>query len=138
MTGSYKCGRISIGDFIRLLKDSYDMEDVSFESFRKRGWIEEEAEEMLDRRTAARLIHLFMRDMLGIEDIRNINEAYKLKDLFDCRVCAGHIAQVYLRGIIDAEMIGDMYIFDSFRGVTSEEALGWIKMIKREEKNGKA
>ena len=138
MTGSYKCGRISIGDFIRLLKDSYDMEDVSFESFRKRGWIEEEAEEMLDRRTAAMLIHLFMRDMLGIEDIRNINEAYKLRDLFDCRVCAGHIAQVYLRGIIDAEMIGDMYIFDSFRGVTSEEALGWIKMIKREEKNGKA
>ena len=48
-------------------------------------------------------------------DIGDISQAYKLKDLFDCRVCANHVAQVYLRGIMDAKNLmkeGEFLCFD--------------------------
>ena len=72
---------------------------------RIRGWIEEQdllnLEEALDRRSAARILHMYLRIVRGVKDAEDITPAYGLRDLFDCRVCANHIAQVYVRGIMD-------------------------------------
>ena len=49
----------------------------------------------------------------GLPDLQAEVEA--VKDLSDCRVCANHIAQVYLRGIMDAKNIkrdGEFLWFD--------------------------
>ena len=80
----------------------------------------------LDRRNAARIIHMYMRAVLGIKDLEDITPAYELRDLFDCRVCANHIAQVYVRGIIDSVSLGDMKIFDVYGEVKKSEAEKWL------------
>lgn len=74
-----------------------------------RGWLEDSderhPESMLNRQTAARIIHQFMVVELGVPDIADIKEAERLRDLYTCRVCANHIAQVYVRGIMGAEEV---------------------------------
>ena len=84
-------------------------------------------DDMLDRRAAAKITHLYIRDVLGIIDLDNINPAEILRDLYDCRVCVNHIAQIYLRGIMDAikmeSATGDpFYIFDGRKAVSEKEA----------------
>ena len=72
-----------------------------------RGWLEDSderhPENLLNRQTAARIIHQFMVVELGVPDIADISGAEKLRDLYTCRVCANHVAQVYLRGIMRAQ-----------------------------------
>ena len=71
----------------------------------KQGWIEAgdlaEPERVLRRMDAARILHLYMQHVLGIPDLPDISGAGVLKDLYDCRVCVNHIAQVFLRGLMD-------------------------------------
>ena len=83
--------------------------------------------DLLDRRGAAKITHLFIRDVFGIKDLDNINPAEKLRDLYDCRVCVNHIAQIYLRGIMDAikmeSATGDpFFIFDGKGTVSVTDA----------------
>ena len=74
-----------------------------------RGWLEDSderhPENFLNRQTAARIIHQFMVVELHMSDVADISAAEKLRDLYICRVCANHIAQVYLRGIMGAEEV---------------------------------
>ncbi len=74
-----------------------------------RGWLEDSDERhpetLLNRKTAARIIHQFMVVELHVSDIADISAAEKLRDLYTCRVCANHIAQVYARGIMGAEEV---------------------------------
>ena len=74
-----------------------------------RGWLEDiderHPESLLNRQTAARIIHQFMVVELHVPDIADISAAEKLRDLYTCRVCANHIAQVYVRGIMGAEEV---------------------------------
>ena len=74
-----------------------------------RGWLEDRDERhpetSLNRQTAARIIHQFMVVELHIKDIADIKGAEILRDLYICRVCANHIAQVYLRGIMGVQEI---------------------------------
>ena len=78
-----------------------------------RGWLEDSderhPENFLNRQTAARIIHQFMVVELHMSDVADISAAEKLRDLYTCRVCANHIAQVYARGIMGAEevLLGD-------------------------------
>ena len=63
------------------------------------------ANEELTRNQAAKILHTYMRDVLGIPDITDENVLHKateLRDLYDCRICAADIMQVYLRGMMDA------------------------------------
>lgn len=85
--------------------------------------------ELMERRNAARIIHLFVRDIKGVKDEPDISESYIIKDLFDCRICANHIAQVYLKGIIEARNIDDLIIFDTYGRVSMEDFNLWIKRI---------
>ena len=74
-----------------------------------RGWLEDSderhPESLLNRQIAARIIHQFMVVELYMSDVADISAAEKLRDLYTCRVCANHIAQVYARGIMGAEEV---------------------------------
>ena len=84
-----------------------------------------EYKEGMTRAKLAKIIHKYIKDDKGIGDLNDISGAAVLKDLYDCRVCVDHIAQVYLRGLVDAFFIpqgeGGFYIFDSRRLVSREE-----------------
>ncbi|MBO4863401.1 MAG: hypothetical protein J5517_03495 [Eubacterium sp.] len=114
----------SVGDFIEMLD-----EDVVSWSW----WTEDQDlmnwDRQLDRRTAARLIHMYMKVVKRVEDLKDITPAYELRDLFDCRVCANHVAQVYLRGIMPGVKVGDIEIFDVYKDVSREEAEDILKQF---------
>lgn len=85
------------------------------------------------RKQAAKIVHTYVRDVLGIPDETDknkIEKALKLKDIYDCRVCVESIIQVYSRGIMKAFYeISDMKEFKAFGGneeMTIEEA-EWIE-----------
>lgn len=93
---------------------------------RKEGWLEAEDEVFKDqpaaRKNVARICHMYLLKVLKANDL-DINGAKELKDLYDCRVCANHIAQVYMRGIMDAKNIkrdGEFLWFD-LNGEDSDE-----------------
>lgn len=72
----------------------------------KNGWLEYEDElysdDSVTRKNIARIIHMYLLKELYIPDLYDIQKAEVLRDLYDCRTCANHVAQVYLRGIMDA------------------------------------
>lgn len=74
---------------------------------RNRGWLCEQdlswCDYEVDRRSAARIIHEFLRVECGQADVRDWNKAKKLKDLYDCRACTKHVAWVYEKGIMEAK-----------------------------------
>lgn len=71
------------------------------------GWLEEQdilwRKRFIERRNVARIVHEFLRIQCHEVDERNIRSAERLTDLYDCKVCANHIAQVYIKGIIEAK-----------------------------------
>lgn len=70
----------------------------------KKGWLEArerlEAEKPIERRTAAKIVHEFLRRECGEADEADWGAAGRLKDLYDCRTCVNHVAQVYAKGIM--------------------------------------
>ena len=85
-----------------------DTEDV-FSKGLENGWLEFEdklyREDEITRKNIARIIHLYLLKEQGIPDLQDISKASELRDLYDCRVCANHVAQIYLRGIMGAKDI---------------------------------
>lgn len=58
-------------------------------------------EKPLERRNAAGMIHFFLRKT-GLEpDEHDWEKAKELADLYDCRICVDHVAQIYVKGIMD-------------------------------------
>lgn len=82
---------------------------------KQQGWIDDfdvvNQQEMLTRKQAARIIHNYLKIELNEKDIMEIGSAADLKDLYDCRVCVNHVAQVYLKGIMSAILIGGITMF---------------------------
>jgi hypothetical protein len=119
---------VKVGEFIQNITGGKD-----FTVLREEGYIEEQdilgKDEILDRRTVARLMHIYMKKYLGLKDPTDISQAYCLRDLFDCRICAQHIAVMYVLGIMKAVKINDFMIFDSFAKVEEQEADNYIKMM---------
>ncbi|WP_029233529.1 hypothetical protein [Butyrivibrio sp. VCB2006] len=72
---------------------------------------------LISRKTAARIIHEFMVNVLKWKDV-DWKDAAKLKDIYDCRVCSNAIAQVYVRGIIGEAAPG---VFDLDKTFTTQE-----------------
>lgn len=70
----------------------------------EKGWLEErdrlEAEKPIERRMAAKIVHEFLRRECGEADEADWGPARRLKDLYDCRTCVNHVAQVYAKGIM--------------------------------------
>lgn len=71
------------------------------------GWLEEVdilwAKKAIERRAAARIIHQFLRKECKEVDEIDWNPAKQLKDLYDCRTCVNHVAQVFVKGIMGAK-----------------------------------
>ena len=88
-------------------------------------------DEPIERRSVAEILHNYIRIILQIKDEEDIKEAYILKDLFDCRVCANHIAQVYLKGIMDATDVDGLHIFNVFGKVSEEEAEKYLQNTQK-------
>lgn len=95
---------------------------------RKEGWLEAEDELFADRditrKNAARILHMYLLKVRGISDISGIEKAHVLRDLFDCRMCANHVAQMYLRGIMDARdlMPSEGFMWFDLDGIDDRDA----------------
>jgi len=91
-----------------------------------------EAQDFLDvnaaveRRHAARIFHNILLKKCGVKDLEDIEKAGELLDLYDCRVCVNHIAQVYLRGIMDERL---ECIFDGRAVISDEETKSAIDKV---------
>ena len=102
-----------------------------------RGWLEDQderfCEKNLNRQTAARILHQFMKIELRVPDLQDISPANILADLYTCHTCVNHIAQVFLRGIMDAQFIerdGNEYkIFNHLEEMTLEESKNCLKRL---------
>lgn len=96
-----------------------------------RGWLEDSDERFpynpVDRRTAARIVHQFMRIELKIDDLADISAAEKLKDLYTCRSCAAHVAQFYCRGLIECES----NFFNHLELLSTFEAVQIFKRLRK-------
>ena len=132
---------ISVGDFVKNLIDkawTQPLRELPLAELLKfghiRGWLEDSDERHpeapLNRQTAARIVHQFLRIECGVQDLADISRANCLRDLYTCRVCTNHIAQVYVRGIMTAEEIEangqPVLIFNHLRLVTKSESKGII------------
>lgn len=85
-------------------------------------------EDVLTRKRCAVIIHRYLQETLKEKDVINIERAYKIKDLFDCRICANHIAQVVLKGIMDVRKYpGDILMFELEKEVVPEEISNIVK-----------
>ena len=127
---------ISVIDFVQRL---YKTEDLR--SLYERGLIDAEdvhqPDKALTRGDAARLSHLYLLREKNIQDLKNITEAEALRDLYDCRVCANHIAQVFLRGIMFGTEIPGIIegtgkgflLFDTRKKIDPEEAENIIERL---------
>ena len=83
----------------------------------------EHADDPITRRDAARILHIFLRDVLSVPDLKDISAAGVLRDLYDCRVCANDIAQVFCRGIMSAhEYPEGLKLFESYATLSDAEA----------------
>ena len=123
---------ITIKDFVQLLSQK----DLAYGH--TRGWLEDQDERfcdnLLDRRTAARIIHRYMKIELGVPDFPDISSANVLADLYTCRVCVNDVAQVFLRGIMgsrEVERDGQIFeIFDMGATVNKTDAEKWIASLR--------
>ena len=107
--------------------DSFDYKTMNYLDYGYHlGWLTDldinNADTPLLRKDTARIIHEFLRLELQVPDIDDVSSANKLRDLYDCRVCAKHVMQVYARGIMDGFHITDtLYIFGMNETLTISE-----------------
>lgn len=122
---------VSTLEYLKIIFDNPLLEEADVKLLWEKGIIEEydvlNLSRPVDRRSAARIAHQYMLKEINISDIEDISSASILRDLYDCRVCVNHIAQVYLRHIMDGIEIPGLsesgfVIFDSRKEVGIDEA----------------
>ena len=127
---------MTTGQFVKALwkqamhQNNADGELSLFSYGRNRGWLEEidelEQDCPLERRSAARIIHQFLKLECGERDEADWEAAKVLLDLYDCRVCVNHVAQVYVKGIMEPAM---EHIFGMRMRVETAEAEAIIARV---------
>lgn len=67
--------------------------------------IQELAERLtgLTRQNAAKTVHEWLKNVRLEPDEQDIEAALRLRDIYDCHACVGHVAQVYVKGIMNAK-----------------------------------
>ena len=96
---------MTIREFVtELCRAAGEETDDVFGRGRREGWLDAEDELFADsditRKNVARILHMYLLKVRKQSDIQGIEKAHVLRDLFDCRVCANHVAQMYLRGVM--------------------------------------
>lgn len=109
---------LTVGQFIGLL------EKMVYGAERGTGRTDKDAvqqpEDFIKRGNAAGIIHnVLLRE--GEADEEHIEAALRLKDLYACRTCVNHIAQVYVKGIMTA-WDEDQGVFGADEKITYEAA----------------
>lgn len=90
-------GYLTVGQFAGLLEKNVYHAD---KGTGKVDWdVPQHSGELIKRRTAAGMVHHVLLRM-GEADEESIEAALRLKDLYTCRTCVGHIVQVYVKGIM--------------------------------------
>ncbi|MGN0424526.1 MAG: rhodanese-like domain-containing protein [Acetatifactor sp.] len=78
------------------------------------------------RGSAARILHLYLKKIRRETDLEEWHRAKHLADLYDCRTCVQHIAQVVEKGIMEPDTLqtseGDRLVFSGRRSMTENEA----------------
>lgn len=116
--------------YIQILGVSEEETNQIIEPFDKKNM-----DKVPSRRDIARISHQYMKFILNEPDIVDITSAGKLKDLYDCRICVNHIAQVYLKGIMEGIKTGTgIEIFDSNQTVSVDEAIIYVERITDKSK----
>ncbi|MCR5558675.1 MAG: hypothetical protein K6F75_14085 [Butyrivibrio sp.] len=85
----------------------------------------EKLELKLTKKICARIFHEFMINILKIPDV-DWKKAGELKDIYDCRVCANAIAQVYERGIMSE---AKEKVFGLNELVSKEDAVKYVNLF---------
>ncbi|MCR2804408.1 rhodanese-like domain-containing protein [Paenibacillus sp. SCIV0701] len=86
----------------------------------------------IERRSAARIVHETLLTEFGEKDEQDWSAAENLKDLYSCRTCVMHIAQMYVKGIMPGR---DPYMFDTAGSLTRVEAEEVVaRMLDREQR----
>lgn len=148
------CG-VSTGQFIGMLLavDDNTTRDGCLEELKSLGVIDEQdilfADRNINRKRAATILHNYLRIVMNVRDYEDITSAEVLRDLYDCRVCVNHIAQVFLQGLmggyaylddeppklmrysdIGKEKISAMVLFEGEREIDYEEMLEIVGRVK--------
>ena len=86
----------------------------------------------IERRRAARIIHEILKTELSENDENDWSAAEKLLDLYSCRTCVMHIAQVYVKGIMPGHKDN---LFDVNGNLTWAEAKAIVeRMLHKEQR----
>lgn len=137
---------ITTREFVTILIDNVGNNELTKEvdimNFAKKSQIIEsydmlKLDENIERKRAAIITHNFMKKICGIKDIEDISPAEVMKDLYDCRVYANAIAQVFLRDMLNAyEYLTDensgrsILLFEKEKELKREEAFRIVRTIK--------
>ena len=120
---------VRVGEFVqRLMESRHQNTKISPAELLRyghfRGWLEDQDERypdaVLNRQSAARILHQFLRLECGLPDLADISPALKLRDLYTCRACAEHIAQIYTRGLM--QQTDELMFFNHLAPLTKTEA----------------
>lgn len=118
---------ITIEEFLNLIKTNLNIDS---EELIEKGIVNSKdicsSQGQLLRKDAARIIYGIVYNIKGEEDC-DWYSALSLKDIYDCRVCAKFIAQVYSKGIMEAW--GEDY-FGLDKVMTKNRAEQAIRRIK--------
>lgn len=102
--------------------DAPELDKSGMEIALSHGWLEPQdalrGEEAVCRGDAARILHEFLLRELGEADEEDWGAAKEIKDLYDCRACVRHVAQIVRKGIMTAEGA----LFERKKRVTAGEA----------------
>lgn len=98
---------------------------------RAAGWLEEQdlIGAYLERRTAAAILHRFLLTELEEPDEDSWGEATKLQDLYDCRTCVNHVAQIFAKGIMKEYQQTDKRVFGMREPLWEEECEQILKRV---------
>lgn len=133
--------KISTGQFVASLITAAGIgtDEAAVNYGYAQGWLWEQdvAEQQLPlkKKHCARIVHEFLRLVKKEPDELDSGPAGKLQDLFDCRVCAGHVMQVYTKGIMEGCRNGDgRLIFGMEDEIETSEAALIISRVFEKEK----
>ncbi len=104
----------------------------------RRGWLLEQDTKgsllPLTKKHCARIVHEFLRFEQEEPDELDSGPAGRLQDLFDCRVCAGHVMQVYTKGIMDGFLNeAGRYIFGMEKYISNSDMEQIVGRVFRKE-----
>lgn len=127
-----------VSDFVmdlwKRFAEEYEEENMTsvelIQRGRTKGWLEEFDElnwhKDIKRQQLSRIIHEFLKKEMQEKDDIDIKPASNLKDLYDCHTCVAHVAQVYVKGIMETYTPG---IFGMQKTLMREESAVIIEKI---------